>query len=145
MKQIFKKSLSYLLVCVLFAAMTLTTGCGDKVKAVNENVYETIEGCTLGEGNTEFAFSVVDESGNQTDFTIRTDETSVGNALQKVNLIYGEEGPYGLYVKTVNGITADYETSGTYWAFYINGEYAMTGVDTTTVETGSQYTLKVEK
>ena len=49
------------------------------------------------------------------------------------------------YVKTVNGITADYDTDGTYWAFYVNGEYAMTGVDSTPVEDGAVYTFKVEK
>ncbi len=49
------------------------------------------------------------------------------------------------YVKTVNGITADYDTDGTYWAFYVNGEYAMTGVDSTPVEDGAVYAFKVEK
>ena len=52
---------------------------------------------------------------------------------------------YGLYVKTVNGITADYAVDQTYWAFYINGEYAMAGVDSTPVENGTVYALKVSK
>ena len=50
-----------------------------------------------------------------------------------------------MYVKTVDGILADYETTGTYWAFYINGEYAMSGVDTTAIEAGASYEMKVEK
>ena len=49
-----------------------------------------------------------------------------------------------LYVKVVNGITADYEVDQTYWAFYINGEMAMTGVDATDVEDGVVYSFKVE-
>ena len=57
----------------------------------------------------------------------------------------GEDGQYGLYVKTVNGITADYDVDGTYWAFYINGEYAMSGVDVTDIAAGSTYAFKVEK
>ena len=61
------------------------------------------------------------------------------------NLIAGEEGAYGLYVKTVNGITADYDKDQTYWAFYIDGEYAVSGVDTTDIVESSVYTLKVEK
>ena len=56
-----------------------------------------------------------------------------------------EEGDYGLYVKTVNGVTADYDVDQTYWAFYINGEYASTGVDATSVTAGDTYSFKVEK
>ena len=52
---------------------------------------------------------------------------------------------FSLYVKKVNGITADYDVDQTYWAFYINGEYGMTGVDATDIEAGATYTFKVEK
>ena len=74
-----------------------------------------------------------------------TDKKMVGEALQECGLLEGEDGPYGLYVKTVNGITADYDVDQTYWAFYINGEYAMTGVDVTEITEGGSYSLKVEK
>ena len=66
-----------------------------------------------------------------------------GNSLQLH--IAGDETEYGLYVKEVNGFVADYDTDGTYWAFYIDGEYAMTGVDQTEITEGSTYTLQVEK
>lgn len=91
-----------------------------------------------------FPFSVVDAEGNRTDFTIETDKETVGEALVAEGLIEGEEGIYGLYVKTVNGITADYDTDGTYWAFYINDEYASSGVDQTPITDGESYTFKVE-
>ena len=52
---------------------------------------------------------------------------------------------YGLYIKSVNGIVADYDVDATYWAFYINGEYAMTGVEMTPIAEGDSYLLKVEK
>ncbi len=103
------------------------------------------EATVLGEGEKQFSFNVVDADGNETAFVINTDAKTVGEALSALKLIDGEESTYGLYVKTVNGITADYDTDGTYWAFYINGEYAMTGVDSTDVENGSTYTFKVEK
>ena len=48
-------------------------------------------------------------------------------------------------MKTVNGITADYDVDQTYWAFYIDGEYAQTSVDMTAVNDGSVYKLAVEK
>ena len=60
-------------------------------------------------------------------------------------MLSGEEGPYGLYIKEVNGILADYEKDATYWGFYINGEYAMTGADMTDAVDGDSYTFKVEK
>ncbi len=74
-------------------------------------------------------------------FTVKTDKTTVGAALLEHNLIAGEEGPYGLYIKVVNGITADYDIDRSYWAFYIDGEYAMSGVDTTEITEGAVYQL----
>ncbi len=85
-----------------------------------------------------------DKDGNETQFEIHTDKEMVGEALQELNLIDGEEGEYGLFVKTVNGITADYDTDGVYWAFYVNGEYATSGVDVTQITEGDSYALKVE-
>lgn len=78
-------------------------------------------------------------------FTIKTDENTVGAALLENELIAGEEGQYGLYVKVVNGITADYDIDQSYWAFYIDGEYAMSGVDTTEITEGAKYQLVYTK
>lgn len=99
----------------------------------------------LGEGEKTIAFAVVDADGNETVFEIHTDGETVGEALLSLGLIAGDESDYGLYVKEVNGITADYDVDGTYWAFYVNGEYASTGVDQTTVTDGDSYSFKVEK
>ena len=60
-------------------------------------------------------------------------------------LIEGEDGAYGLYVKKVNGILADYNVDASYWTFYINGEYAMSGVDTTNIDTSASYKLEYTK
>ena len=98
----------------------------------------------LGEGGTKFMFTVVDKEGNQTAFEIHTDKETVGQALLELELIAGDEGPYGLYVKTVNGITADFDKDGVYWAFYINGEYAVTSVDGTKITEGDHYSFQVE-
>lgn len=78
-------------------------------------------------------------------FTIRTDKATVGEALQEHELIAGEQGQYGLYVKAVNGTVADYDTDKSYWAFYIDGEYAMTGVDTTPIVQTQRYRLAYVK
>ena len=69
---------------------------------------------------------------------------TVGAALLSLGLIAGEDSDYGLYVKTVNGVTVDYDADGKYWAFYVDGEYAATGVDSTDITAGATYTFKAE-
>lgn len=142
-----RQKLSFILCMVLIAAMALlTTGCNDKTsQEAVQTTSVSIETQVLGEGETKFTVMVVDKKGTETSFEIHTDKKMVGEALQECGLLEGEDGPYGLYVKTVNGITADYDVDQTYWAFYINGEYAMTGVDVTEITEGDSYSLKVEK
>ena len=140
-----KKFTSLLLCMMLIVAMALTAGCGEKKQENNSSAGQEVSTNVLGEGKTKFNFTVVDKDGKETAFEIHTDKTTVGDALLELELIAGEEGAYGLYVKTVNGITADYDVDQTYWAFYVNGEYAVTGVDATDVEAGATYSFKVEK
>ena len=78
-------------------------------------------------------------------FTIKTDKEILGDALLEHDLIAGEEGDYGLYVKVVNGMTADYDVDQSYWAFYKDGEYMMTGVDGTEIADGEHYELVYTK
>ncbi len=102
------------------------------------------EDTTLGEGTTVLTV-VVSAEDKEVTFTVNTDKTTVGAALLENNLIEGEDGDYGLYVKKVNGITADYDVTGTYWAFYVNGKYAVSGVDMTPIKAGESYAFHVEK
>ena len=76
---------------------------------------------------------------------IVTDEQFLGAALTSLGIIEGEQGAYGLYIKMVNGITADYDIDGSYWGFYKNGEYMMSGVDTTEIADGEHYELVYTK
>lgn len=102
---------------------------------------KTISYTVLGEGSTTFYFTVRNVDNTVTKYEIHTDETNVGAALVSLELISGTESEYGLYVTTVNGITADWDNEKTYWAFYIDGEYAQTGVDSTDVIAGAVYEL----
>ena len=140
-----KKLLSILLCIALIVAMALcTAGCGSK-DAPETTVSAGAAGATsVGEGQTAFLFTVVDADGKETAFDVHTDETTVGAALLALGLIDGDDSEYGLYVKTVNGLTVDYDKDGKYWAFYVDGEYAATGVDSTDIAAGSTYTFKVE-
>lgn len=124
--------------------LSQTGGTEDGVKQEGENGDQILNN-VLGEGKTVFQFVVVDKSGNETEYEIHTDKTNVGEALMEVGLLEGEEGPYGLYVKTVAGTTLDYDKDKMYWAFYINGKYAMTGVEATPITEGETYMFKAEK
>ena len=141
-----KRALSILLCLALIASMALcATGCSsEKSKSDNGTVISLEDGKTYGEGANAFTLSVVDTEGKEITVTIQTDEETVGAALLALGLIAGEDSEFGLYVKTVNGITLDYEKDGKYWAFYIDGEYAMTGVDSTEISADSVYTFKAE-
>ncbi len=157
-----KRTLSLLVCIVLIAAVALfTIGCEDNKETssadesstvpsqsesgtTSSETPETSDDNVLGEGENHFTFKVIDLDGNESVFEIRTDKEKVGEALVEHELISGEEGPYGLYVKTVNGITVDYDKDGKYWAFYVNGKLAPTGVDMTEIENGTTYMFKAE-
>ncbi len=143
-----KKLVSRILCMMLIVAMALcTAGCNGtkKESGVKDTAGPSSEAKELGEGEKSFDFSVTDKAGNTEYFVIRTDEKTVGEALLKLGLIAGDEDKYGLFVKKVNGVVADFDMDKTYWAFYVNGEYAMNGVDTTPIKEGESYAFKVEK
>lgn len=92
-----------------------------------------------------FVFKVVNLDGSEKTFDIKTEANTVGEALLAEKLISGEVGQYGLMVDTVNGIKYEYNADGAYWAFYVNGEYAMSGVDTTEIVDGTTYSFVATK
>ena len=152
-KTVITKLLSLLLTLVLIAAMALlVTGCDSKGGDASSVLSEQASSVTsekevsnqLGEGKSTFNFKVVDAQGKTTSYQIKTDKTTVGDALLELKLIAGEEGQYGLYVKTVNGITLDYNKDGKYWAFYEGDSYALKGVDSTPITEGATYSFKAE-
>lgn len=148
-----KKMLSILWCVVLIAAVALNiTGCGSKPEsdkpieteapATAAVQTEAADGVTvLGEGELSFYFVAIDLEGSETLYEIHTDGKIVGEVLQELGLISGDEGDYGLYIKTVNGITLDWDTHGKYWSLLIDGEYAMEGIDCIEIVAGTTYTL----
>lgn len=127
------KKIIALLLCLLACA-----ACG----APNENgaqEYGALQ--PLGQGAASFVFRV-ETKDEKTQYQIRTDAATVGEALLALGLIAGDTGGMGLMVHTVCGVPLDYEKDGAYWAFYVNGVYAMAGVDQTPVEPGTVYEFK---
>jgi len=133
------KSISYVLLVVTLCVAC--TACGDSTAHADlwsSAVYT--EDTEFGNGEKTIFLEVQAEE-HSVEFIIRTNADTVGDALSEHDLVSGEEGAYGLYIKTVNGITADYDQNQSYWSFEQNGEYMMTGVDKTELTDGAHYEL----
>ena len=142
-----KKAMRVWTAAVLVLSCLLCLGaCGeDKKEQSNEKFglwknAKYVSDTELGDGATTLTVQVKAED-HQITFTIHTDKATVGEALQEHGLLEGEDSEYGLFIKKVNGILADYDVDQTYWGFFIDGEYAMTGVDSTNIEEGVTYCL----
>ena len=98
------------------------------------------ENAEFGDGEKTILVEVVAEDKSIT-FTIHSDKNTLGDALIEHSLIEGENGAYGLYVKKVNGILADYDKNQCYWGLYKNGESLMTGVDGVDIADGEHYEI----
>lgn len=144
------KILSLVMLLALIAGLALSmTSCGKNTEdGDNSSITASTSSIVkqeLGQGNVKFDFIVADKNGNETYFLISTDEKTLADALLKLNLIEGEESQYGLFVKKVNGITADYDIDQTYWALLVDGEYSNVGADSVNVENGKTYKFAVSK
>ena len=122
------------------ADATTAAEAGDGVWA-NATYTEDTE---LGEGAVTVKVEVKAEDKSVT-FTLHTDKTILGDALLEHSLVAGDESEYGLYVKVVNGMTADFDVDQAYWAFYKDGEMMNTGVDGATIADGEHYELVYTK
>ena len=126
-----KKTLALLLVIVT-VAMTMLAACQEPEKKSFTFVAE-IDGITRTE-------------------TVKTNKSTVGEALvDEGYIVEGTGSNKGMFF-SVFGFGSETElnamstaTSGAYWAFYINGEYAQTGVFDTEITDGATYKVCFEK
>ena len=133
-----KKTIKFLVFTIICVLITSCAGSG-----VEQDLWETAtykEDKEFGNGEKTILVAVGVEE-NLVTFKINTDKETLGDALIEHNLISGEKGPYGLYVKVVNGITADYDIDQSYWSLSKDGEYMQTGVDITVISDGEHYEL----
>lgn len=141
-------NLGKLAVLMLVAVMAFTfTACSEKESDNNSaDSADAQDGASVvGEGESSFLFDVKLEDGTVNSYEVKTDATIVGEALVEVGLIEGEDSEYGLYVKTVDGVTLDYDTDGAYWGFFVDGEMAAAGVDQTELVEGATYSFEYAK
>lgn len=141
----FIKRFLFVMCIVLIAAMALSlASCKGEPADTTQAAVQNAPPADIGQGAHYFTFTVT-ANGTDKVYNVKTDKTTVGEALEELGLIGGEEGPYGLYVKTVDGIAADYDEDKTYWSFYVGGAYALSGADKTDIKDGESYAFKKEK
>lgn len=141
MKNLIKNPL-YMALVVVLSFMLVSCGT-DTPKDIWQNATYT-ENAELGSGEKTITVEVIAEE-KSVEFTVHTDKETLGDALGEHNLIAGEQGAYGLYVKAVNGILADYNTTQSYWGINKNGESLMTGVDSEAISDGDSYEFTYTK
>lgn len=147
-----RKTLKSAVACLLLLAAVFSLAGCDLIDKLSGNTVDKAgrwadaiyrKDTELGNGSKTVLVEVkVDEQS--VTFTIKTDREFLGDALMDHKLLEGEDSAYGLYVKKVNGILADYDVDQTYWGLYKNGEYSLTGVDTTPISDGEHYELVCE-
>lgn len=120
------------------------TACGKKEASNLWDNAKWTEDASLGEGSKTVEVEIEMEEKSIT-LTIASDKDILGEILLDHEVIEGEMGAYGMYIKSVNGVQADYDVDQAYWAVYQDGEYLMTGVDSTEVSDGAHYELVYTK
>lgn len=94
-----------------------------------------------GKKTIEVEVVYADESSDE--FTIKTEEEFLRGALEQEELVAGTESDYGLYIQTVNGVSAD-ESNQEWWAISKDEEELTTGADTTPIADGEHYELTLK-
>ena len=143
-----KRILSLCLVLALITAMALTMVSCDNGSVSTDGTKGTLptSATEAPEALGTFTLTVTFADGSEQvqDYPYY-EEGTLGDCLVDNDIVRGEEGQYGLYIKTVLGETHEYETDGSYWSFYVDGEYATAGVSDTDLTDGAKYQLKAEK
>ena len=127
------------IIAILLAALLLTAcaACG------GNNAVDGIENLqVIGQGKHAVTLLVTLPDGTRSGYQVRTDRETLGEALREINIIVCDEAGF---VTTVDGVTADYSVDQSYWAFYIDGEYATHGVDEESIANGNTYAFEYAK
>lgn len=96
------------------------------------------------EGSKTIAISITHKDGTVKKLTLHTDAKYLLEAIREKDedLIQGEQGQYGLYIKTIDGYTCN-ETAQEWWGYTKSGQYVETGVELTPIYDGDSYEFKL--
>lgn len=98
------------------------------------------------QGSKAITIEVVNKEKESILYDVNTDAEYLRQAMEEAEglTFEGEDGEYGLTIMTVNGETADYNTGGAYWSFYVNDQYCNYSVDTQPVMDGDKFRIQYE-
>lgn len=97
------------------------------------------------QGAKTITVDIVHGDGTKITAELHTDQEYLGKALVETeDLVTGEEGPYGLFIKTADGESAS-DADKTFWAVYQDGVSSATGVDLIPIADGEHYSLELTK
>lgn len=114
-----------------------------EVDGVWQNALYT-EDTVLGEGSKSVDVEVI-VADKQITFTLKTDATTLADALLESKVVEGSIDSYGLYIKKVNGILADYDVDKSYWSLSKDGQASMVGASSISIKDGEKYELTYTK
>ena len=117
-----------LVFAVLIAATVLCTACTQAQPQV---------------GTKTITVEIIVDGADTVTKSITTEAAYLRGALEEEDLIAGEESQYGLFVKTVNGITVD-DSKQQWWCFTKGGADLFTGVDTTPIADGDAFEITLK-
>ncbi len=126
------------LVAVLLSVVMMFSlaACASNESTDNNTTKKT----TTTEALKTVTVEVVSADQSKKSFKIETDEEYLRGALEQEKLVEGTESEYGLFVKTVNGYTAD-DSKQEWWCITKGGQTVETGVDTTPISDGDKFEL----
>ena len=124
------------LLLVLALSMLLTACGGDSDASASSDVSSA-----AAEKKVSVTLSVTNAAGEKTDYPVTMAEGSTLVAAMKEAGILEDDGIKDGMVYTIAGELADYSVDQSYWAFYMDGEYMMTGAEDTVLTDGATYSF----
>lgn len=121
------------------SSVSETSGTGDALSPLWERAQYT-EDCEVGSG-AHTALITVTIDGKSVLITVKSDKDNLAEMLVETGLAEGDESEYGLYIKRVNGVLADYDVDQAYWSLLQNGVPTAVGASSITITDGDAYEL----
>ena len=120
-------------IVALVCLAALLCACSVKLPFGNE--------AATGEKKT-FTLQIVHADGTTKEQEITTRQVYLANTLFDEKILTEEDAlQTGMYT-IVDGEEASWEKDQAYWGFYVNGDYAVEGMNTTEIEDGAVYKLE---
>ncbi len=96
------------------------------------------------EGEKAVTIQVIDNQDQAITYEINTDAEYLSEAMKQCKglTFIGTEGPYGVMLQTVNGVTASYEKNQAWWSIYVNEEVGNYGADQQPVTDGDIFRIE---